>query len=136
MRLCVMQYILALVCLTFAPKLTQGHFQCEQFLMKEVLLPLLRWIIHSGMSNIYFSNFSCRFLNPNNFFQFEFDLRNLQEQSKQCVLACMFLSAVSIFFEHKSSVNKWTVSEWDIFESRCLTVLDSRPSQFFRYQVL
>ena len=54
MRLCVMQYILALVCLTFAPKLTQGHFQCEQFLMKEVLLPLLRWIIHSGMSNRYF----------------------------------------------------------------------------------
>ena len=53
MRLCVMRYILALVCLTFTPKLTQGHFQCEQFLMKKVLLPLLRWIIHSGMSNIY-----------------------------------------------------------------------------------
>ena len=49
MRLCVMRYILALVCLTFTPKLTQGHFQCEQFLMKEVLLPLLRWIIHSAL---------------------------------------------------------------------------------------
>ena len=36
------------------------------------------------MIEINFSNFSCMFLNPNNFFQFELlDLRNLQEQVKK-----------------------------------------------------
>ena len=42
-----------------------------------------------GTDVIYFSNFFCMFLNPNNFFQFEtncsnlLDMRNLQEQVKK-----------------------------------------------------
>ena len=32
------------------------------------------WLLQHYITETYFSNFSCMFLNPNNFFQFELEL--------------------------------------------------------------